>query len=439
MLHKPFFPLIAGTTQENLQGVDKKRFLQKIKILRNLYVYGPTSNAEISRKLHTSLPTSINLMEELLQSGVVEKKGHGSSIGGRKPVLFGLRNSSFYSLGIEVSRFKTQMAIYDSNNQISSDTLSFRGDFTQKTEFVEELYLKATHLAETSSIDLSNLICVGLMMPGLINSQEGRNYTHLDFGSKTITEVLEEKFKRPVFIENDAKAMAYSELRFGKAREKKNVLVIFMEWGLGLGIIMNGRIYRGSLGFAGELSHIPAVDNKIYCQCGKQGCLETIASGSAISRMAREGIISGKMSSLKDNFGNGSGHIEISSVVRAANQGDLFAIGILSEVGMNLGKGLASLMQLFNPEMVILSGMVCEAEQYIITPIKQALNVHCMPQLRENTEVVISELGSDYGRIGAVSMAMEYVFAQPFGIKLANSGKADEENIKGYSETSVKK
>lgn len=422
-----------------ITGTTKKRFLQKIKILRNLYVYGPTSNAEISRKLQISLPTSINLMEELLHSGVVEKKGHGLSIGGRKPVLFGLMNSSFYSLGIEVSRFKTQMAIYDSNNQISSDTLSFIGDFTQKDEFVEELYLKATQLAETSSIDLRNLICVGLMMPGLINSQEGRNYTHLDFGAKTITEVLEEKFKRPVFIENDAKAMAYSELRFGKARGKKNVLVIFMEWGLGLGIIMNGKIYRGSLGFAGELSHIPAVDNKIYCQCGKQGCLETIASGSAISRMAREGIISGKMSSLKDKFGNGSGPIEISSVVRAANQGDLFAIGILSEVGMNLGKGLASLMQLFNPEMVILSGMVCEAEQYITTPVKQALNVHCMPQLRENTEVVISELGPDYGRIGAVSMAMEYVFAQPFGIKLANSNKAGEESMKGYSETSVKK
>jgi N-acetylglucosamine repressor len=129
-----------------------------------------------------------------------------------------------------------------------------------------------------------------------------------------------------------------------------------------------------------------------------------------------KGLFQERCQVLKDNFGNGSDHIEISSVVRAANQGDLFAIGILSEVGMNLGKGLASLMQLFNPEMVILSGMVCEAEQYIITPIKQALNVHCMPQLRENTEVVISELGPDYGRIGAVSMAMEYVFAQPFGL-----------------------
>jgi N-acetylglucosamine repressor len=439
MFQKPFFPFITQTTLENLNGVHKKRFLQKIKILRNLYVYGPTPNAEISRKLNLSLPTSINLMEELLQSGVVEKKGHGESVGGRKPVLFGLKNSSFYSLGIEVSRFKTQMAIYDSNNQISSDTLSFGGDFTQKAEFVDELYLNASQLAESSSIDLSKLICVGLMMPGLINSQEGKNYTHLDFGAKTITEVLEEKFNRPVFIENDAKAMAYSELRFGKAKDKKNVLVIFMEWGLGLGIIMNGKIYRGALGFAGELSHIPAVDNKIYCQCGKQGCLETIASGSAITRMAREGIISGKMTTLKDSFVAGSNHIEISSVVRAANQGDLFAIGILSEVGTNLGKGLASLLQLFNPELVILSGMICEAEQYITTPIKQALNIHCLSQLRESTEVVISELGPDYGRIAAVSMAMEYVFAQPFGIKLTNSNKEDKESTKSYSLSSFKK
>ncbi len=397
-----------------MKGVKKKRFLHKAEVIRNLYAFGPASNADICRRLKISMPTSLSIMNELLESGLVEKMGRGISSGGRKPALFGLRSDSFFSLGIDAARFKTRMAIFNNSNEKVSETISFSSDITKSEEFVNEAYLHAAELVEKASIDTTKLICVGLIMPGLIDSLKGTNYTHLNFGKRTTCEVLEEKFNRPVFLENDAKAMAHAELRFGKARGKKNVLVVFMEWGLGLGIITEGKIYRGSLGLAGELSHIPAVDNKIYCQCGKQGCLETIASGAAISRMAMEGISSGKRSVLAEYHKKIDGHIETGKVVDAANKGDLFAISILSDIGMNLGKGLAGLMQLFNPELVILSGNVCEAKQYITTPVQQALNTYCMPQIRERTDISISELGDDQGMLGAVSMAMEYFFNRPF-------------------------
>jgi N-acetylglucosamine repressor len=411
---EPRFPLIGNINPLNLKGIKRKRFLQKTKILRNLYVHGPASNADIGKRLKISLPTSLNIMNELLETGLVEKTGHGISNGGRKPVLFGLKTNSLFSLGIDVARFKTRMAIYNNNNQNVSGTITFENDITKPGLFIEELYTRACELVKSSDIDPAKLICVGLIMPGLIDSGLGINYTHLHFTDRTTREVLEEKFRRPVFIENDGKAMAHAELRFGKAKGRKNVLVIFLEWGLGLGIIIDGKLYKGSLGFAGELSHIPAVDNQIYCQCGKQGCLETIASGAAIARMANEGINSGKISILGHMKAGEPGNIETKSVVDAANKGDLYAISILSEVGMNLGKGLASLMQLFNPELVILSGKVCEARQYITTPIQQALNTYCMPQLREQTQVMISDLGQNHGLLGAVSLSMEYVFDKPF-------------------------
>ena len=414
MNKEPLFPFPVNIPPESMKGVKKKRFLHKVEVIKNLYAFGPTSNADICKRLRISMPTSLSIMNELLEIRMVEKWGHGVSSGGRKPVLFGLMSDSFFSLGIDVTRFKTRIAIYNNCNKKVSETISFTSDITKPEECVDKIYNNASELLENASIDTTKLICVGLIMPGLIDSGRGINYTHLNFGSKTTREVLEEKFNRPVFIENDAKAMAHAELRFGKALGKKNVLVVFMEWGLGLGVIIEGKIYRGSLGLAGELSHIPAIDNKIYCQCGKQGCLETIASGAAISRMAIEGISSGKRSVLAEYHEKKGGHIETGEVVEAANSGDLFAISILSDTGMNLGKGLASLMQLFNPELVILSGNVCEAKQYITTPVQQALNTYCMPQIRERTNIVISELGDDQGMLGAVSLAIEYFFERPF-------------------------
>ena len=417
MKQEPFFPLLGNISPGQLKGIKKKRFLQKTRILRNLYAHGPASNAEIGKRLKISLPTSLTMLDELLESGLVDKKGYGKSKGGRKPEMYGLRNNSVFSLGIHVERFSTHMAIYNNDNQNISGTVSYSSDIKDTAGFVDELFKKASDLVEESLINTKKLICVGIIMPGLVDSVRGVNHTHLNFDNETIQEVLEEKFNRPVFIENDAKAMAHAELRFGKAKGRKNVLMIFLEWGLGLGIIVDGKIYRGALGFAGELSHIPAIDNDIYCQCGKQGCLETIASGAAISRMANEGIESGKISILGNIKEAEPLNISTSEVVKAANSGDLYAISILSDVGINLGKGLASLMQLFNPELIILSGNVCEAKQYITTPVQQALNTYCMPQIREHTGVEISELGKSHGILGAVSMAMEYVFEHPFLIK----------------------
>lgn len=395
-----------------LKGVKRKKFIQQTKIIKNLYVNGPASNAEIGKRLKISIPTSLKILNELLVNEVVEEKGVGVSRGGRRPVLYGLKDNSIYALGIDMARYKTSMALYNNNNINVSGTKVFPFDITVAGKSVDQLHLHAMELIKSSGIDQKRLVGVGIIMPGLVDSVKGVNYTHMNFGTRTTRQVLEEKFNRPVYVENDAKALAHAELRYGKAKGRKNVLVIFLDWGLGLGIIIDGKIYRGALGFAGELSHTPAIDNQIYCQCGKQGCLETIASGAAIARMAREGIRSGQ-SSILSELVDDIDKIETTAVIDAANRGDLCSIRILSEIGMNLGKGLASLMQLLNPEMVILSGKVSEARQYITTPVQQALHTYCMLQMRENTEIVISDMGQEHGILGAVSMVMEYVFDRP--------------------------
>ncbi len=224
-----------------------------------------------------------------------------------------------------------------------------------------------------------------------------------------VAEIFRKKFGMEVLIENDAKTRAFAELRFGAARSRRNVLAIHLDWGIGLGIIVNGKLYKGRDGFAGEFGHIPMVDNGILCKCGKQGCLETIASGTAIVRMAQEGMKAGRSSFLGQLIGEDTEKIEIWKVVQAAMMGDQYSISILANVGHWLGKGFAYLIQIFNPELIILGGRMSEANQFILPPIRQSIQNFCLPDLGNELEIKVSELGNQAGIQGVAALLLEYV------------------------------
>jgi predicted NBD/HSP70 family sugar kinase len=249
-------------------------------------------------------------------------------------------------------------------------------------------------------------------MPGLEGLKEGRNYTYLltPEGSVSLQQVLESKFKKPVFLQNDVNAATLAEYRFGLARSRRDVLVISMDWGIGIGMILDGKLRTGTSGFAGEFGHIPLVEDGVLCYCGKRGCLETVASGNALARLAAMGIKSGQSTQLHNFSGRDTDQLEPKVVIDAAHNGDQYAINILSEIGLNLGKGIAILIQLFNPELIILGGKMAEAKHYITVPIQQSINTYCMTQLREKTSLAMSTLGAHAGILGAVATVMENIF-----------------------------
>jgi predicted NBD/HSP70 family sugar kinase len=181
-----------------------------------------------------------------------------------------------------------------------------------------------------------------------------------------------------------------------------------MDWGVGLGIIMDGKLRKGACGFSGELGHIPFVENGALCYCGKHGCLETIASGNALSEMAKEGILSGKNSMLNKLSKEELQRIEPAVIIEAANKGDQYAIQLLSNIGTYMGKGIAVLIQLFNPELIILSGKIATAKQYITLPMQQAINTYCMTQIRERTTIVSSELGENSRLLGYATTGIDH-------------------------------
>ena len=243
-------------------------------------------------------------------------------------------------------------------------------------------------------------------MPGFVDVKKGVNYSFFENGGKSITESISEKVGLPVFIDNDSSLIALAEFRFGAARGTKNAMIINIGWGIGLGMILNGELYRGHNGLAGEFSHIPLFLNGKLCSCGKKGCLETESSLLVVNEKARSGLRAGRESMLRNLF---TDNVEKASesIITAAQEGDQFAIELLSEAGYNIGRGVAILIHLLNPKEIILSGRGALAGKVWQPPIQQAINEHCIPKLATQTIIITSTLGYKAELIGAASLVMD--------------------------------
>ncbi|SHN34509.1 ROK family protein (putative glucokinase) [Cyclobacterium lianum] len=391
--------------------VEIKNYINKLKIVKELYTLGNNTANNICQLVGISLPTVNLLLADLLEENIVVKEGRGQSQGGRKPDLYGLAPNSFFILGIDLSRYGAKAAIYNTKNERVTKVKTVKVTLNNDPSTLDEIYDFSMEVIASSGIPEDRVIAVGISMPGLVDGAAGINHTHLKSGKKPLKDQLESKFQRKVFIENDARAKTLAEFRFGNNHGQKNVLGIFVDWGIGLGIIIDGKLYRGYSGFAGEFSHSPLFDAKeISCSCGKRGCLESVASGGAVVRLAKEAIHLDKDSILARLSEGKEENIDPSVVVDAATAGDQRAISILSDVGLDLGRGIAILIQLFNPELIILGGAIAEANQYITTPIQQALNIYSMAKLREKTAIELSQLGKEVGLRGAIAIVNEHIF-----------------------------
>lgn len=394
-----------------INNVERKKFLQKLKIIKHLFLNGETSNAEVCQRFNVSLPTSMSLLNQLLEDGILVKKGRGKSEGGRKPDLYGLVENSFFVVSIHIERFSIKLALLDNNHTIIVQN-SWSKDISTENNIVDQLYEWTEILLKEANVKLSQVMGVGISMPGLVSAEAGKNFSYYlsEQEPESLQDKFEHKFKTPVALLNDAKSSCLAEFRFGGARNKNNVLVISMDWGIGLGIIMGGKMHSGESGFAGEFGHIPMNEGGLLCHCGKRGCLETEASGLALVRKTKEGLEAGQTSVLNNLNKEELQKLEPETIIEAANKGDQFAINTLSEIGINLGKGIAILVQIFNPELIILEGKISQARQFITTPIQQSMNTYCMMQLKERTSLELSKLGANSSIYGGTIAVMDNIF-----------------------------
>ncbi|MBB1284337.1 ROK family protein [Flavisolibacter sp. BT320] len=383
-----------------------KTELQKLDIIRQLYFGGTISCAEISVGIERSITLTTKLLNELVDAGFVLEKGLAPSTGGRRPITYSLQPGVLYVLSVAMDQHVTRLVIMDMQNKFVTEVKKLQLPLKNNPQALQNLLQAIEEFLSESEIPKEKIAGIGIGMPGFIDVNKGINYSFLLAGGKNIKTIISERVGLPVFIDNDSSLIALAELRFGATRGKTNMMVINFGWGVGLGLILNKKIFRGHNGFAGEFSHIPLFQNGKLCSCGKTGCLETETSLLEVIEKAKQGLSKGRVSTLKFD---GKENVEQANekLSQAAQNGDQFAVELFSETAYNIGRGVAILIHLLNPEIIVISGRGSTAGFVLQPPIQRAMNDHCIPRLAANTTIEISNLGHDAELIGAACLVME--------------------------------
>lgn len=394
---------MVASKWSSLNGIDSAL---KARIIRQLYFENKLSCLDLSMDLGKSVPNITKSVNELIEDGWLEEAGHAPSSGGRRPMLYALKKNDCYIVSVAMTRMGLNICILDIQNQLIAEPQYFDIDLSQSEIAIATLLSEINTLIAQTGIDRSDILGVGVSMPGFIDVTKGVNYSYLEIaGGQSLRDYLTEKLDLPVYIDNDSSVLALAELRFGAAAGRKEVMVINIGWGVGLGMIVDGKLFRGYSGFAGELSHIPISDSDKLCTCGKRGCLEVEATLLVATRQAIEQIKSGKIKTLQAT----SNIYEMSErLMQAANNGNQEAIALFSEMGYKIGKALAILIHIQNPELIVLSGRGASIGRLLLAPIQQALNKYCIPRLYENTKLKVSQLGKNNALVGAGALVMEH-------------------------------
>jgi N-acetylglucosamine repressor len=389
-----------------------KRFRQKRQIIKLLYDRGETTIPEFSKLIGISIPTTTALINELIENGAISTKGIAVTKRGRKPAIFELVDSYQYVVCCEMNRFQSKMALFNCHNAMVSD-IKIVDTYYDDPMMIEKLIEGIGSLISESKIANEKVAGFGLAMPGLVNAKEGYNQTIQSDRLKGVRKLLQLKLQKFVYVDNDARMQAYGEYMFGKARHHSNALVINWDWGLGLGLIFNGQLYSGSTGFAGELSHIKMQEEGNLCICGKRGCFETIASAGTLLNLSKESIANNVISQLTAKFRDHSGALTPADVIAAARSGDEFSISVLNKIGLAMGKGLAILIQLLNPEIIVFQGSISKANQFVLNPVQQSLNKYCIETLYAGVTIEISDLEEQAGLLGTAAMLFQTMLNEP--------------------------
>jgi len=385
--------------------------------IKCLYYNNVLTSADISNYTGKSIPHVIKVLNELIKEGYVAEKGFANSSGGRKPLNYSLVPNTHYLLSVAMDQFSAQMVVVDMNNNFVSKVASYEFDIhlLQVETFID--YLK--HFIKDSNIPQANILGIGITMPGFVDTKKGVNYTFLKTDGQTLVEYIQQNISIPVFLDNDSTAIALAEQKFGVAANIKNVMVLNLGWGIGLGMILNDKIFRGNNGLAGEFSHIPLFKNGKLCNCGKHGCLETEASLIAVTAIAKQGVKQGQITSLANYK-----EVNADNIIAEAIKGDVFSVRLISEAAYHVGEGLAILIHLMNPAAIVLSGKGSIVGKLWLAPIQQAINEHCIPMLTHHTELIISNLNTKAQLLGGAALVVEN-----FGKKLEDKITAIEVGV----------
>lgn len=401
---------LRSINESELTGVLFKNLNLKKSIIQFLDKQELATISEIGKELNVSTPKIISTINELKEENLLRDNGKIESTGGRRANQFKLASGSVFFMGVEVSKYHISLGLMDLNKNMLEKPVDIPFKLKNTQDSLEKLINIINEFINASGLEKSRILRIGINLMGRINQVTGHNYNFFQFTNLPIREVIEKATGIKTYIDNDSRAMAYAEYCLGVVEKEKNILFVNIDYGIGLGIIINGEIYYGKSGFSGEFGHNPIYDNEMICQCGKKGCLETEASGFAVIRNVQEKLKAG-VGSILQRETKKIDEITLEEIVAACNQDDMLAIECVSAVGEKLGKAVASLINIFNPELVVLGGLLSTTNEYLRLPIKSSLNKFSSSFVNKDTELKTSKLGLSAGVMGACLLVRRTIFS----------------------------
>ncbi len=377
-----------------------KNSMTKREILRLSMLNGNYSISDLSKEINISVPTVTKIIGELIDEGFMTDLGKIGTSGGRRPSIFGLNSDAGYFIGVAIERQHIHIAITDFKGEVCGLIPNLEFILEANADSFKSLCRIIKESVASHGIDWEKVLGVGVSLSGRVNPEEGYSMSYFMSDDLPLNAIFEKDLNVPVVIENDSRAMAYGEFMAGGLdKGTRNVLYINLSWGLGMGMILDGKLYYGKSGFSGEIGHFPFMDNDKRCRCGKVGCLETGASGTALRDMIIQKLKEGRSSSLSKKYKKGE-EITLDDILNAVKAEDMLAIDCLGEIGEILGKAIAGLINIFNPDTVIIGGRLIVGKNYLLYPIKTAVNKYSLNRVSSDTKIVFSKLDRKAAPIG---------------------------------------
>ncbi|MBA7634623.1 Glucokinase [subsurface metagenome] len=313
-------------------------------------------------------------------------------------------------LAVDLGGTKIIAAIVSNQGQIVAKEYCLTLANEGPQSVINRIFSAIDHLLSAKSINLSQLNSISLAAPGAIDLDSGLvtlSPNLPDWHDIPLRDIVKEKYRVSTFLLNDASAATLGEHRFGAGKGIKNLIYLTVSTGVGGGIIIDGELYSGARGGAGEIGHMTIDVNGPKCSCGNIGCLEMLASGTAVAREATRRISQGEKSSLAEIVSGNIEGITAEEVDIAARDGDSLAIEVISQAATYLGVGMVNLVNIFNPEMIIVGGGMAKMGDRLLNPARQVVMDRVFPLLAQAVCIVPAQLGEDAGVLGAAVFARQ--------------------------------
>jgi glucokinase-like ROK family protein len=383
-------------------------------ILNELRTSAPLSRGSLSITTGLNRSTVSNVINELLQKNYVIETGMQASSGGRPGTLLELNPNGGCAVSIEIGVNYIRAILTNFTAQILwRESYPYTSDNNPHTIF-ERIYCLTQDALDIGKSHGLPPLGIGIGVPGMVDYDKGELVFAPNLGWRDIpfSSELRKRFEIPVFVENEANASALGEYYFGIGRHVENLVYISTGIGLGTGIIIKGKLFRGSHGYAGEVGHMTVTPNGDICACGKRGCWETLVGPGAILKRVKTALEERTPSLIQDMVHNDLENLDMDIVTRAADAGDTLAKDTLEGVGYQLGVGISHLVHAFDPQMIVLGGGLSQLSAYILPVIEQTLQVNLLVQMRNSLTLATSTNKEDACVMGGVALVIDDILRE---------------------------